>query len=396
MKQQLKIVTLIVGTLIMPFILRGQCMTLSEPLLLQAPDSLCMGQKDLVVKASSTNVAGAKYVWRTPVKDTVTTDSVLRITQPSGRYSGNYSVAIRVDTCQTVFFGPIVVRVLAALNGASDTVKTVVVCNNTANPVLISPYKTSQNVFGKWLGTEGVNFDSPSAPNSVVKGLKDGESLVIWTLSTTLCPNFVKDSFLIRREIAPKLLTTDITLRAGESNKIIHLGQIEGSNLNLIKDVRIAINKQPKNGILEILNDGKRIKYSRTASFQGQDAFELAVCNAQCPNLCSAAIPYTIDVQFDERYPNVRMPKVLAPKEAIDGRLFSIDKIENYLDNQLVILNRWGNVLLNFKNYSNTNAWNGMKDGSLLPSGAYYYLLETKDPKGTPLRPLSGIFYLVY
>jgi gliding motility-associated-like protein len=390
-----KIILIIIGIGALPDVGWSQCLTLSEPLFLQAPDSICAAQKELVIKTSRVNKTGVKYLWRTPLKDTITADSVLRFAAPSVRLSGNYSVAILLDTCQTAFFGPINVQVVGAIRTTADTVKTVVLCDN-ADPKLVSNFKTSPKISGEWFGADGVIFDAKNAPSTLVKGVPQGESLVVWTLSTSVCPSFFSDSFLIRREIKPLLLTEGITLRAGESSKIIHLGQLAGSNLNLLKDIDMLITRQPKNGVLEKLSDGKRLKYNRGLNFQGQDDFELKVCNSKCPNFCSSAISYTIDVQFDERYPNVLMPKMLAPKNPQTARVFTIEKIEQYPENELVILNRWGNALVKFTNYNNQNAWDGTQNGSLLPSGAYYYLLQVKDPKGKTLRPLSSIFYIVY
>jgi gliding motility-associated-like protein len=373
----------------------SQCMTLSEPLFLQAPDSLCADKKDLIIKASRVNETGAKYLWRTPLKDTITTDSVLRIVRPSAIYSGDYSVAILVDTCQSKFFGPINVQIVGVQKTNADTVKTVVTCNSSEITVM-SSYKTNANIFGQWLGTEGVSFDKPNAATTVVKGLKEGDNMVFWLLSTSVCPFFIKDTFNIRREVKPVLQTDEMRLKVGEESATLNLGQVAGSNLNILKDVLVTITKQPRNGTLELLSDGKRLKYNRSSSFQGRDAFELKVCNLKCPNLCSAPIPYTIDVFFDERYPKVTMPKLLAPKSGGEAQLFSIEKLEDYPENELIILNRWGSKQAAFTNYKNTMAWDGMKDGRLLPSGAYYYSFQAIDPKGKPLKALTSVFYIVY
>ncbi len=385
----------VIGMLNLSVSVFGQCLTLSEPLFLQAPDSICSEKKELVIKASRIKESGVKYFWQTPMKDTITTDSILRIAHPTVLNSGDYYVAILVDTCRTAFFGPINVQVIGVQKTKADTVKTLISCNS-AEITVASKHKTNHSVFGKWIGTEGVTFEQQNAPMTVVKGLKEGESMVVWMLSTTICPFFVKDTFIIQHEVAPVLQTDGVSLKAGEASKTIHLGQVAGSNLNLIDEVSINITKPPKNGTLEILSDGKRLKYNRGDDFRGRDAFELKVCNVRCPNLCSAAVPYTVDVFFDERYPNVTMPKLLTPKEMGDAGLFLIEKIEDYPENELLILNRWGNTIATFKNYKNQTAWDGHKGSGLLPSGAYYYLFKAHDPKGKPLKPLASIFYLIY
>jgi gliding motility-associated-like protein len=386
---------IIIGCWTFPTLSFGQCKGLSAPQILQAPDSLCAEKKDLILKTGRAKEAGAKYLWRTPWKDTITTDSVLVIKNPTAVHSGNYSVAYLSDTCQSKLLGPIVVQIMGQSHAVSDTVKTKIVCN-ASETELTSIYKTNKNVSGQWFGTEGVIFDSPNAPTTKVRGLKDGESVVVWMLSTSVCPFFASDTFRVRHEIAPKLETDGKKLRVDESSTIIPLGQISGSNLNIIKEVDITISKKPEHGTLDKMPDGKRLKYSRNSTFQGRDVFDLQVCNLRCPNLCSSTITYSIEVGYDERYPNVTLPKLLSPKNTGDGRLFKVENIEEYPENALKILNRWGNTLVEFKNYKNTTAWDGVKDGTLLPSGAYYYFFTAKDPKGKTLKPLASIFYIVH
>lgn len=394
MKRLYNIFLLIIGFAAIPLHSKGQCMALPEPLFLQAPDSICAEKKDLIIKTSQIKTAGVKYLWRTPIKDTITTDSILRIASPTARNSGNYSVAIMLDTCRTTFFGPINVQVISAPKASSDTIKTVIACNSSEIAVT-STYKPNTLLFGQWFGTEGVSFDQPKSATTTVKNLVEGENYVIWQLSTSVCPAFIKDTFLIRREVKPALETDGVTLRAGQSSTTIHLGKVAGSNLDILKDVDITITKQPKYGTLEKLSDGKRLKYNRNSNFSGRDAFELKVCNLKCPNLCSAPIPYTVDVTFDERYPNVGMAKILAPHSIGEAQFFTIEKLENYPKNELLIMNRWGNTLLKFIDYKNAGAWDGLGNNGYLPPGAYYYLFQANDKDGKPLRPLTGIFYIV-
>lgn len=400
MRPYFKVLFIFLSLINLPLASYGQCkacqgITLPEPLFLQGPDSLCAERKDLVIKASRLTQAGAKYIWRIPNQpDTMTTDSILRIPNPTVRNSGNYSVAIMLDTCCTPFFGPINVQVVGAQKASADTITTIVSCNSS-EIVVTSTYKTNNNVFGQWVGTEGVIFENPKSATTLVKNLKEGENLAIWMLSTSVCPFFIKDTFRIRHEVKPTLETAGISLRAGEASTTIHLGKVAGSNLDILKDVEIKITKPPRHGTLERLSDGKRLKYNRNADFSGRDAFEIKVCNLKCLNLCSAPIPYTIDVIFDPRYPNVGMPKILAPKESNEARLYLIEKIENYPKNELRILNRWGNTILKFIDYNNQGAWDGSSDNGSVSPGAYYYWLQAYDKEDKPLRPLTGIFYII-
>jgi len=55
-----------------------------------------------------------------------------------------------------------------------------------------------------------------------------------------------------------------------------------------------------------------------------------------------------------------------------------IENIENFPSNTVTIFNRWGNQLWSTNNYNNTsNVWDGKsKNGSVLTSGTYFYVIE--------------------
>ncbi len=57
-----------------------------------------------------------------------------------------------------------------------------------------------------------------------------------------------------------------------------------------------------------------------------------------------------------------------------DGRndRWEIKNIDLFPDNELTILNRWGSEIFKAKNYSNSNAWDGLG----LNNGTYFYLLK--------------------
>jgi gliding motility-associated-like protein len=55
--------------------------------------------------------------------------------------------------------------------------------------------------------------------------------------------------------------------------------------------------------------------------------------------------------------------------------VFYISEVQEFPENNLQILNRWGQLVFEMKNYNNT--WNGKnKAGKDLEDGVYYYILE--------------------
>jgi gliding motility-associated-like protein len=53
---------------------------------------------------------------------------------------------------------------------------------------------------------------------------------------------------------------------------------------------------------------------------------------------------------------------------------FTILGIEQHPVNQLLIFNRWGNLVYEAKSYQND--WNGTHNGEALPDGTYYYIFK--------------------
>ena len=60
---------------------------------------------------------------------------------------------------------------------------------------------------------------------------------------------------------------------------------------------------------------------------------------------------------------------------------FYIDKIRFYPKNTLRVYNRWGSLVYEAKGYNND--WDGSRDGTPLPIGTYYYVLDLGDDQGS-------------
>jgi gliding motility-associated-like protein len=66
----------------------------------------------------------------------------------------------------------------------------------------------------------------------------------------------------------------------------------------------------------------------------------------------------------------LQIPNVFTPNsDGINDR-FEIPKLEEYLGNEIVIFNRWGQKVYERSNYG------GDWDGSSLPDGTYFYILN--------------------
>jgi len=91
---------------------------------------------------------------------------------------------------------------------------------------------------------------------------------------------------------------------------------------------------------------------------------------------------------------DIRPDPYMSPNGDGEGNeVFVIYNIEHYLDNEVVIYNRWGNEVYRIKGYNNKDvAFSGKANtgmiankGEDLVDGVYYFIIHTKDSTGKPL-----------
>ena len=71
----------------------------------------------------------------------------------------------------------------------------------------------------------------------------------------------------------------------------------------------------------------------------------------------------------------------------------TFDKIELYTNSVLNIYNRYGKKIKSINNYQNN--WDGNINGSLVPSGTYFYHLKLNEPRNE-LEVITGFFSVMY
>lgn len=78
-----------------------------------------------------------------------------------------------------------------------------------------------------------------------------------------------------------------------------------------------------------------------------------------------------------QREADLNVPNVFTPNNDGDNDTWVIGNLSNYPDNELVVVNRWGNEVYKSKSYQ--NSWNGDR----LAEGTYYYMLRLTLCDGT-------------
>ncbi|MBP9070218.1 MAG: gliding motility-associated C-terminal domain-containing protein, partial [Bacteroidia bacterium] len=100
-------------------------------------------------------------------------------------------------------------------------------------------------------------------------------------------------------------------------------------------------------------------------------------------------VPTVFEVEFD-----FFIPQGFSPNGDGVNDLFEIRGIRFFPDNELKIINRWGNTVYIKKGYANT--WDGTTEigieigGNKLPEGTYYYILNLNNNT----KPYTGFLYL--
>lgn len=99
----------------------------------------------------------------------------------------------------------------------------------------------------------------------------------------------------------------------------------------------------------------------------GKGDISLVVSNGGCTDA-----PLYITPNAELAYGDLRFPNVFSPNGDGTHDLWEISNLKNYPDNEVTVINRWGNEVFSRKSYQND--W----DGSNLSEGTYYYLVRVK------------------
>ncbi|WP_316839897.1 Ig-like domain-containing protein [Pedobacter gandavensis] len=122
---------------------------------------------------------------------------------------------------------------------------------------------------------------------------------------------------------------------------------------------------QPKNGKLTLNADGSFI-YTPNPGYTGADSYTYRIKDEYGYYSNVAA------VSFKANFFDIRVPTLFTPNGDGVNDVFEIRGLNQFAENELTMVNRWGNEVYRMKNYQNNWNGNGLNDGT------YYYLLKVK------------------
>lgn len=116
--------------------------------------------------------------------------------------------------------------------------------------------------------------------------------------------------------------------------------------------------------------------YTSNANFTGQDSVVYVICDASCTNTCDTAVIY---ISIEDRI-DITVPSGFTPNGDGINETLIIDGLSQYPENELLVYNRWGDLVYSATPYNND--WSGQSEGKgtlfgeKVTDGTYFYILK--------------------
>jgi hypothetical protein len=331
------------------------------------------------------NVA-VKYVWKLPNGDSIVTiPPTLELLATSTAFSGEYFVLRDSAGCRSIAVGgaPVTVISLSNVFAGNDTV----ICSG--NVISLSANQPSAGT-GSWRSVGPATIDNPNSNNTTARNLQTGANIFIWQVTINNCPQAATDTFVCFLEKKPVANDDFYTLQRVFDVAVMEV--LLNDALGGLSDTLLLQLSSPAVGTLELLGDNKRFRYTVDNDFRGNVSFEYTVCNPNsvCNLPCDTAT-VTIDVQNLPTVPTGLVVGDVGPNGAL-----TIRGLHGFTRAEILITNRWGDLVFQETDYRNDNPWAGnyKNTGNYLPGGAYYYTLKVFEDATQIGDTLTGVIHL--
>jgi len=216
----------------------------------------------------------------------------------------------------------------------------------------------------------------PSQSQTLVRNLLFGDNQFVWTVSSGACSDLNTDTVTITYNDDPTA-TDDVYVIA--ANEQLNQSVLDNDQANAA-DFTISNFTEPTNGSLIQNNDGT-FSYQPNENYVGTDSYSYELCHVFCPDNCVEATVYITIGEGSECF----APTIITPNGDGTNDSFTIPCLANYENSNMCIFNRWGDEVYRSDNYR--NEWEGTykDEGSTLPSGTYFYILQVNDGQDTVL-----------
>ncbi len=255
------------------------------------------------------------------------------------------------------------------------------ICGTEANLTANLPAGTT----GLWTNLSVGSISATDQATVTASNLADGQNQFVWTLSAPgTCTNYSADTVTITVETAPD--ANNDVLEIGKESRTESINLRANDNLTFVSGYSVTLLNDPELGVVENITPTGDLTFRAFTGAAGETTIEYEICNTLCPDKCDTA-SLTIFIEFDKE-PEVA--NTITPNGDGLNDFFVFDKLEfgkpdQFPDNELIIFNRWGDVVYRAKPY--LNDWQGQNDsGQDLPHGTYYYILRLDISNGDIIR----------
>lgn len=233
---------------------------------------------------------------------------------------------------------------------------------------------------GVWTVNTTAQITDPNQGSTVAEFLVPGLNVFTWTLSGLNCPDYSSDTVEIFIQQFP-IANNDLASVTGIETSV-EINLLVNDVISGIDEFTLEILPFADPGTLEPLPpvDGN-LTYFASPFFNGEVEFDYVICNKACPDFCDTAfVRITVDQDIDI---NETIPNGITPNGDGANDLFIFDILlanpEKYPNNEIIIFNRWSDIIYTASPYNND--WDGTgPDGQPLPEGTYYYILRLNIP----------------
>jgi gliding motility-associated-like protein len=318
---------------------------LSQPNL--GPDQIACN-RDLLPMTLQTRITADEYLWSDG-----STGSELTVNEP-----GTYWVRSRAGGCTDQFDTITITNINARLLGA----RQFDFCGSFSVSI-------PTNFPGSDEGTLTVHTDSMSAVN----GTSPLGSLTLTTEGTyyvrleTDCGCYTVKGIVLRSHCPPQAEDDAYTTPEDVAVNLPVLSNDSDPDGSLVPgSVTVVI--PPNHGTVVVNPDGS-LTYTPNIGYVGEDCFTYEVCDSLGVERDDALVCITM-AEVD-----IIIPEVFTPNGDGFNETFEIIGIEQFPDNQLMVFNRWENLVYQADGYA--SQWDGvnMSNGEKLPDGTYFYVL---------------------
>lgn len=354
-----------------------------------APDTVC-GNETFTLRADDLfQGPGVTYIWQLPNGEEMTsTTPSLKLKATSSAFSGEYSALRDSAGCRSGVFGPVIVDVISLPPNSFSAGRDTTICQGTSINL-----RAQAPASGKatWFALSSrTTIQNPNSANTTAQNLNVGANRFVWRIALGRCNQAAADTVTVFLENPPQAVDDKYTIERAQDVAAMNI--LLNDNLAGLQDTTVTWMGAPEMGNFEFIPSTKSFRYTAEADFRGVLRFTYLVCNeaSRCANPCDSA-GVTIEV-FNLPKPTEGM--VL--EDPGDNGTLQIRGLQGFSSVDIVITNRWGDIVYRNSNYDNNAPWRGRASdsGPFLPPGAYYYVLRAYDNGSLVGKPQTGAIYL--